>query len=324
MTTSSAAREPSADVGAGVQRSERRRAHAGYWSDAAWRFRHDPTAIVASVVLGVLVVLAASAGLLASHVFQTTYSYQDLLRTFQPPALTKPAYWFGADDLGRSEIVRLLYGARVSLFIGVFGAAVSLTIGLAFGMTAGYFRGWWDDLVVWLVTTIENIPLLFLLILVGAYFHLGPLSLAILIGSVAWVGLCNISRGQTFAVRERDYVLAARASGASSARIIVSHILPNILPLTIVLAMLNAGSFILAEAALSFLGLGIQPPTPTWGNMLTGATQFYYKGPYLIVFPGVAVMITVLCFFLIGDGLRDALDPRLRGSGGSGSGGSRA
>jgi ABC-type dipeptide/oligopeptide/nickel transport system permease subunit len=317
MTTPSAAREQAVERALDVQPAEKRRAHASYWADAAWRFSHDPTAMVAFAVLVLLVLLAAAADVLAQHLFHTTYARQDLLRTFQKPTLSQPAYWFGADDLGRSEIVRLLYGARVSLFVGLFGAAVSLTIGVTLGMTAGYFRGWWDDIVVWLVTTLENIPLIFLLILVGVYFHLGPLSLAILIGALAWVGLCNITRGQTFAVRERDYVLAARTIGASSPRILFGHILPNILPLTIIVAMLNAGGFILAEAALSFLGLGIQPPVPSWGNMLSGATQFYYNGPHLIIVPGIAVTVTVLCFFVIGDGLRDALDPRLRNSGGS-------
>jgi len=297
-----------------AQNAERRRAHASYWSDAWFRFRHDPTAMTAFAVLALFVLLAASADLLSSHLFHITYAKQNLLHTFQKPTLAQPSYWLGGDELGRSQIVRLLYGARVSLFIGVFGAAVSLTIGVTLGLTAGYFKGWWDDAVVWLVTTLQNIPLLFLLILVGVYFRLGPVSLAILIGALAWVGLCNITRGQTFAARERDYVLAARSSGATAPRILFWHILPNILPLTIVIAMLDAGGFILAEAALSFLGLGIQPPSPSWGNMLSGATQLYYKGPHLIVVPGIVITITVLCFFVIGDGMRDALDPRLRGT----------
>lgn len=315
MATPATTRELLAADGAAALNAKQRRAHANYWSDAWFRFRRDPTAMTAFAVLVLFALLAASAGLLSNHLFHMTYAKQDLLRTFQKPTLAQPAYWLGGDDLGRSQIVRLLYGARVSLFIGVFGALVSLTIGVTLGMTSGYFGGWWDDVVVWLVTTLQNIPLLFLLILVGVYFRLGPVNLAILIGALAWVGLCNITRGQTFAARERDYVLAARSSGAASPRILFSHILPNILPLTIVIAMLDAGGFILAEAALSFLGLGIQPPAPSWGNMLSGATQLYYKGPHLIVVPGIAITITVLCFFVIGDGLRDALDPRLRGAG---------
>ncbi|MDQ3493170.1 MAG: ABC transporter permease [Chloroflexota bacterium] len=240
-----------------------------------------------------------------------TLAEQDLLRTYQKPTLAEPAYWLGSDDLGRSQIVRLVYGARVSLFIGVFGAFVALGIGVTLGMSAAYFGGWWDDIVIWLVTTLEGIPLLFLLILVGVYFQLTPVSLAILIGALGWLGICNLSRGQTLALREREYVLAARALGVSSPRIMFRHILPNLLPLMIVSMMLSVGGIILGEAALSFLGFGIQPPQPSWGNMLSGATQFYFRGPHLIVVPGIAISITVLCLALVGDGLRDAFDPRL-------------
>lgn len=288
-----------------------RRARAGFWTDAGRRLRRDPTTMVALVILGVMVLVAASADLLATHVFHMTLAEQDLLRTYQKPTLAEPAYWLGSDDLGRSQIVRLVYGARVSLFIGVFGAFVALGIGVTLGMSAAYFGGWWDDIVIWLVTTLEGIPLLFLLILVGVYFQLTAVSLAILIGVLGWLGICNLSRGQTLALREREYVLAARALGVSSPRIMFRHILPNLLPLMIVAMMLSVGGIILGEAALSFLGFGIQPPQPSWGNMLSGATQFYFRGPHLIVVPGIAISITVLCLALVGDGLRDAFDPRL-------------
>ncbi len=287
------------------------RTRAGFWTDAGRRLRRDPTTMVALVVLGAMVLVAASADLLATHLFDATLREQDLLRTYQKPTLSEPAYWLGSDDLGRSQIVRLVYGARVSLFIGVFGAFVALSIGVTFGMSAAYFGGWWDDIVVWLVTTLEGIPLLFLLILVGVYFQLTPVSLAVLIGGLGWLGICNLSRGQTLALREREYVLAARALGVSSPRIMFRHILPNLLPLMIVAMMLSVGGIILGEAALSFLGFGIQPPQPSWGNMLSGATQFYFRGPHLIVVPGIAISITVLCLALVGDGLRDAFDPRL-------------
>ncbi len=288
-----------------------RRARAGFWTDAARRLRRDPTTMIALTILGLMVLVAVSADLLATRLFDATLSEQDLFRTYQKPTLSEPAYWLGTDDLGRSQIVRLIYGARVSLFIGVFGAFVALGIGVTLGMSAAYFGGWWDDIVVWLVTTLEGIPLLFLLILVGVYFQLTPVSLAILIGALGWLGICNLSRGQTLALREREYVLAARALGVSSPRIMFRHILPNLLPLMIVAMMLSVGGIILGEAALSFLGFGIQPPEPSWGNMLSGATQFYFRGPHLIIVPGIAISITVLCLALVGDGLRDALDPRL-------------
>ncbi|CAN5173973.1 ABC transporter permease [soil metagenome] len=299
------------------------RRRVGFWSDALHRIRHDPVTMGALGVLTVMVLLAVSAELLAQHVFRFTFTQQDLLRTWEKPTLDEPAYWLGGDNLGRSQIVRIMYGARISLFIGVFGALVSMGMGLALGVTSGYFRGWWDDVVVWLVTTLSNIPILFLLIMIGLYFRLDALSLSILIGLLGWLGIANFARGQTIALRDREYVQAARAVGATAPRIMLRHIFPNIVPLMIVLAMVDIGGIILAESALSYLGFGVQPPQPSWGNMLSGATAFYFKGPHLIVVPGVAITVTVLCLYLVGDGLRDAFDPRLRGSSGVRHGGGK-
>ena len=297
-----------------IRPAETRRPSAGLWSDALWRLRHDPTTVAAIAVLGVLVVLALGADVLAANFFHFSFSQQDILNGYAKPDGREPAMWLGTDQLGRSQIVRLLYGGRVSLFIGVFGAIVSLTIGISIGVSAGYFRGRWDDVVVWLVTTLNSIPTLFLLLIVGFLFRLDPVSLAILIGSLGWTGITNYARGQTFALREREFVLAARTVGAPAKRIMFRHILPNILPLMIVLAAIDIGGIILAESALSYLGFGIQPPVPSWGNMLTAASQFFTKGPWLVYPPGVMIATTVLCLYLIGDGLRDALDPRLRGA----------
>lgn len=290
------------------------RAAAGFWSDAFYRLRHDLTTMIALGVLGAFVILALAADVLADHVFRISYSTQDLLGTFKKPTLAEPWLWFGADNLGRSEIVRLLYGARVSLAVGFCAAFFQFTLGLLLGVSAGYFRGRWDDIVVWLISTLNGIPTLYLLIIVGLLFRLDPVSLAIFIGLLGWTGEANLARGQTFSWKEREFVVAARTIGASPWRIMTQHIVPNILPLMVVVAMITIGGVILAESALSYLGFGIQPPTPSWGNMLTGATGFYYKGPHLIVFPGLAISITVLCLYLVGDGLRDALDPRLRGT----------
>lgn len=290
------------------------RRSVGFWGDSLWRLSRDLTTMVAVGILVAMILLALGADLLADHVFRTSFSKQDLLRTFEKPSFAnEPAFWLGADNLGRSEIVRLLYGARVSLFIGFFAALAQVFLGLVLGVSAGYFKGRWDDFVVWLISTLNGIPTLYLLIIVGLLFRLDPVSLVILIGLLGWTGEANLARGQTFAWRERDFVVAARTVGASSTRIMLTHIVPNILPIMIVTAMITIGGVILAESALSYLGFGIQPPVPSWGNMLTGATGYYYKGPHLIVIPGVAISITVLCLYLVGDGLRDALDPRLRG-----------
>ncbi len=297
-----------------VRPAEARRTSAGFWSDAVWRIRHDTTTVAAFVVLGTIVALALGADLLADHFFHWGFSKQDIFNSYGKPRLDEPALWLGQDQLGRSQIVRLLYGARVSMFIGVFGATVSLVIGIGLGMTAGYFRGWWDDVVVWIVSTLNGIPTLYLLLIVAFLFRLDPVSLAIFIGALGWTGITNLSRGQTFALREREFVLAARTIGATPRRVILQHVFPNILPLLIVIAMIDVAGVILGESALSYLGFGIQPPVPSWGNMLTGASQFFTRGPWLVYPPGLAITITVLCLYLIGDGLRDALDPRLRGS----------
>lgn len=291
-----------------------RRRAVGFWSDAVYRLRRDPTTMVALAGLTAMVLLALGADVLADHFFHTTLSRQDLLNNYRRPTLEDPALWLGTDHLGRSVIVRLIYGARVSLFIGLFGALVALTIGVLLGISAGYLRGRWDDFVVWLVTTIDGIPTLFLLIIIGFLFRLDPVSLALLIGGIGWLGICNLSRGQTFALREREFVLAARTIGASHARIMLRHIFPNVVPLIVVFAMIGVAGIILSESALSYLGFGIQPPIPSWGNMLNGATQFMSRGPWLVYPPGIAITVTILCLYLIGDGLRDALDPRLRGS----------
>jgi peptide/nickel transport system permease protein len=297
-----------------VPKTEFRRASAGFWSDALWRIRHDPTTLAALGVFLLMVLLAAAGDLLVDNFFHWSYAKQDILSQYTKPTASDPAMWLGSDQLGRSAVVRLIYGGRVSLFIGIFAASVSLLIGIGLGLTAGFFRGWWDDVVVWIVTTLNNIPTLYLLLIVGLLFRLDKWSLAILIGLLGWTGITNLSRGQTFSLREREFVVAARTIGASPARIMFRHILPNILPLMIVVAMIDVAAVILVESSLSYLGFGVQPPEPSWGNMLRGATDFLTRGPWLIYPPGIAIAITVLCLYLIGDGLRDALDPRLRGA----------
>ena len=302
-----------------MQPADAQRSAAGLWSDALWRLRRDPTTLAAIAVVLLMVTVALAADLLAANFFHRSFTQQDILSNYEKPNGTEPWMWLGTDELGRSQVVRLLYGARVSLFIGTFGALTAFVIGLTMGLTAGYFGGYWDDLVVWLVTTLNSIPLLYLLLIIGVLFRLDPLPFALLLGGLGWLGIANYARGQTIALREREYVVAARTVGSTPVRLMVRHIAPNILPLMIVLAMIEVGQLILIESAISFIGFGIQPPTPSWGNMLTNASQYLGKAPYLIYPPGIAVLVTVLCLYLVGDGLRDALDPRLRGAVGGGA-----
>ena len=282
------------------------------WSNAWWKIRHDRLTIAAFAVLVLLAALSASADLFADQLFHYSFEKQDLLHTYTAPTTETSAYLLGTDELGRSAVVRLLYGGRVSLAVGFVAAFVNLTIGIVLGLAAGYFRGVVDDLFTWFVTTLQSIPTLFLLLIIAAIWEPGPVTLTLIIGALFWTGISLYTRGQTFALREREFVVAAKTIGARDRRIMFRHILPNILPLIFVLAAIDIGAIILAESALSFLGLGILPPTPSWGNMLTGATQYFVRAPYLVIPPGLMIFLTVLSLYLIGDGLRDALDPRIR------------
>jgi peptide/nickel transport system permease protein len=297
-----------------VGEAEDRRRYAGLWSDAWWRLRKDRVTIAAFVTLGVLVALSLASDVLADNVFGMSFQEQSLLKAYAKPTLDPPGYLLGADEIGRSQVVRLLYGGRVSLAVAFLAGLINLTIGVAVGLSAGYFRGKWDDIVTWFITTLNSIPTLYLLLIFAGLFSPSPAVLILILGFLVWVQIALFCRGQTFALREREFVTAARTIGATQTRIMVRHILPNVLPLIFVLAAIDMGTIILIESALSFLGLGITPPTPSWGNMLTNAAAYFVRAWWLVVSPGVMIFLTVLALYLIGDGLRDALDPRLRGT----------
>jgi peptide/nickel transport system permease protein len=293
---------------------ETRRASAGLWSDAWFRLRRDKLTMASLGILAVLITLSLAAPLLAEHVFKWRFEQQELLGAYAKPQFERIEYLLGSDEIGRSQVVRLLYGGRVSLAVGFLAAFLSLTIGVTVGLIAGYYRGRIDDAITWFITTLVSIPGLYLLLIVSALFRPSPQVLIAVLAGLGWVGAALYVRGQTFSLREREFVTAARTVGASTRRILWKHVLPNVLPLVIILAAIDVGGLILTESALSFLGLGIMPPTPSWGNMLTNAAAYFVRAWWLVVSPGAMIFITVLCLYLIGDGLRDALDPRLRGS----------
>src|SRR5215472_6763274 len=287
------------------------RVTAGLWASAAQRMKRDRLTLAAGGVLVVIAVLALAADAISDNLFHYGFTRQNLLDAYRPPTLLDPAFWLGSDDLGRSQVVRLLYGARVSLAVGFGAAMINLTIGLSLGLAAGYLRGWFDDLVQFAVSTLNSIPTLFLLLIVAVLFRPGPATLVVILGLLSWQGITLFVRGQTLSLREREFVTAGRVIGASSARVMLRHILPNVLPLVFILSAIDVGGLILTESALSYLGLGISPPTPSWGNMLSNAASDLSKGPWLGYGPGTAIFVTVLCLYLLGHGLRDALDPRL-------------
>ena len=291
-----------------------RRPSAGLWSNAWYTLRRDRLTVISVIIVLLIAVTSIGAPLIAQYVFNTSFEAQNLSRTYAAPTLDPPGYLFGSDEVGRSQVVRLLYGGQISLFVGFMAAAIQLTIGVLLGLLAGYLRGRVDDIITWFITTLNSVPTIFLLIIISALFTPGALTLTLIIGLLFWTGITNFVRGQTFALREREFVTAARTVGASSSRIMLKHILPNVLPLIFVLTAIDVGTIILAESALSYLGLGIIPPTPSWGNMLSNASAYFNRAPWLVFSPGALIFLTVLCLYLIGDGLRDALDPRLKGS----------
>jgi peptide/nickel transport system permease protein len=282
------------------------------WNNAWYKLRRDRLTIAAVAVLLLLALIAALAPVFADNVFHYKFEQQDLFHTYEKPSFNPPAYLLGTDEVGRSQVVRLLFGGQVSLFVGFVAALVNFAVGVPVGLAAGYFRGAFDDFITWFITTLNGIPQLYLLLIVAALWQPGPLTLIIIIGLLNWTGITLYVRGQTISLREREYVTSAHAIGATHARVMFRHILPNVLPLIFVLAAIDVGAIVLLESALSFLGLGILPPTPSWGNMLTNGASYFVRAWWLVVSPGVMIFLTVLCLYLIGDGLRDALDPRLK------------
>ncbi len=228
----------------------------------------------------------------------------------QAPSLK---HLLGTDDLGRDVFSRMVYGARISLSVGFVAVGLSLIIGVTVGAIAGYFGGWVDILLMRIVEIIMCFPRIFLILMLIAFLGPNILIVMAVIGLTGWTGLARLVRAEFLSLKERDYVHAARALGAGDRRIIFRHILPNALSPVYVSAVLGVGGAILIESSLSFLGLGVQIPTPSWGNILTTGMHYIESAWWLMLFPGLAILITVLSYNLVGETLRDVLDPRLKG-----------
>lgn len=275
---------------------------------ARWRrsLRRQPLAFIGIALMVMFAIMAVFAPLLAPY----NPAALDLLHRLQPPS---GAHWLGTDELGRDILSRVIYGARLSLTVAVSVVGLSLLLGLIFGGLAGYYGKWVDiSINTFLMNAFLALPGILLAIAFVAFLGPGLVNLILALSIGGWVGYARLVRAQVLAVREREFVEAARAIGASDVRIFVRHILPNILQPLIVQAAIGMAGAVLAEATLSFLGLGVPPPAASWGTMLNDARPFLFDAPHLVVFPAIAVALCVLSFNFVGDALRDYLDPRTR------------
>jgi len=287
------------------------------------RFTKHGPAIVSAVLLMALTAVILATPLIAA-VLGIDPDAVDILARYGPASAAHP---LGTDELGRDVFIRLLEGGRISLAVGIAGAGLAAVIGTAIGLLAGYRGGWIDAVLMRMTDGVISLPLLPLLIVLAALdlqklglpaewaqsAEAGFWRIVVIVALVGWTTVARLVRGATLAARARAYVLAARAQGASHLRIMVRHILPNVASPIIVAATLATGQIILLESVLSFLGLGIQPPTPSWGNQLTGAQDLIWEAPMLAIYPGLMIFVTVIALNFVGDGLQDSLDPRSSG-----------
>lgn len=283
----------------------------------AWdKLRRNQVAVVSAVLIVVVTALGFLAPWIAPYAFDEQYLDQVLV----PPSLT---HWMGTDSLGRDLFSRLLYGARISMSIGVITAVISLIVGTFFGAVAGWFGGWVDRVLMRFVDILDSIPSLVLMILVKLIFDAVDIidnpelkaltGMLLALSLVSWVSLARVVRGQVLQVKQMPYVEAAKALGASNLRMVVQHILPNIIGPVIVLLTFQIPSNILYESFMSFLGLGLQPPYSSWGVLANDGWRSMNSFPHLMIWPGVAIFVTMMAFNLLGDCLRDAFDPQMRG-----------
>jgi len=278
---------------------------SAFFREVLWqKLRRNRMAMAGALIVFGMFVLATIGPLVSSDPGAI-----DISMRLQSPSWGHP---LGTDDLGRDVLVRILYGARISLLVGFVAVGIATFIGILLGAMAGYYGRWIDVVIMRFVDIMLCFPSFFLILAVIAFLEPSIWNIMIIIGLTGWMGVARLVRAEFLSLRERDFVLAARAIGAHDARIIFRHILPNALSPVLVSATLGVAGAILTESALSFLGIGVQPPTPSWGNMLIAGKQTLGTAWWLSVFPGLAILITVLGYNLLGEGIRDAMDPRIK------------
>ncbi len=271
-----------------------------FWS----RFKTNRLAVSGGIIVTALFIVAILAPVLSPY----NPDNIDRGHILEAPGLHHP---LGTDDLGRDVLSRMIYGARISLSVGFVAVGISSLIGMAVGALAGYYGGWWDSIIMRFIDIMLSIPTFFLILAVIAFVGPSIWNIMIVIGLTSWMGVARLVRAEFLSLKEREFVLAARAVGAGDMRIIFRHIMINSMAPVLVSAVLGVAGAVLVESALSFLGIGVQPPTPSWGNILTLGKDNIEIAWWLSVFPGLAILVTVLGYNLLGEGIRDAIDPRL-------------
>jgi peptide/nickel transport system permease protein len=292
-------------LGMGVSASRILRLSRPRTGEFARRFAQNRAALVSAIVLLLLVLMVIFAGQLAPY---------DPLAINLAARLQAPSahHLLGTDDFGRDQLSRMMYGGRASLSVAFGAMAISVAAGLAIGMQAGFMGRAWDAVLMRFTDAVMAFPTFFLVVAVAAIAGPSILNVTLIIGLTSWPIVARLIRGEVLSLKQRDYVTAARVSGASPLRIMRSHMIPNVLPVLIVASTLQVAAAILTEAMLSFLGLGVTPPQPSWGNMLSVAQNYLFVAPWTIAAPAAAIVVTVLCLNFVGDGLREAADVRLR------------
>ena len=284
---------------------EATRPHHSLWGDAIIRLKRNRFAVAGAIIIFLITMLAFFVSVFSPY----GYAQQDLNAILQGPSKAHP---FGTDDLGRDVLTRLLYGARTSLAVGIFAQFIVLIIGIPIGAFSASASSRVDNFIMRFVDVIYAFPDILFIILIRSILGGSIYMMFLAIGLVAWVNVARLIRGQVLFQKQRDFVIAARAMGASERYITIKHLIPNSLGPVIVAVTFNVPRAIFAEAALSYIGIGIKPPTPSWGTMIRDGYDVIFAAPYLVFFPAVAIGMLMLSFTFLGDGLRDALDPRLR------------
>lgn len=276
-----------------------------YWQDAWRRLKQNKVAMFSMILLVIIIVMCIIGPFISPH----DYSVQNTDKMNVSP---NSEYWFGTDNLGRDLFSRLWIGGRVSITIGIVGTIIEVVIGCIYGGISGYFGGKVDDIMMRIVEILISIPYMLIVIILSIFMGKGMMSLLIALCITGWTSMARMVRGQVMQLKQSEYVLAAQALGADPKRVILKHLIPNTIGIIIVYMTFDIPSFIFAEAFLSFIGLGIQPPETSWGAMTSFGQAVMDFYPYQLIFPAVAISLTMLAFNLLGDGLRDALDPKLR------------